>query len=900
MATPQSTTNHTSDSKSNGTKVQRALHWFQYVSKGGLPLLLSVMSALLLIFGALGLNLSTLLLLVSITYVLYLYSAPIIKYPKGEISEVILLTLPLLWVTSLWVIAASFSFAIDGVTPISAFIYGLVLSLVPRFMIPILFLVTICFELSLIIRYQLSLSSAIFHLAAHLLSALTLPRRITPQWVIRSLYPRLLDIDELPLKDRFFDPSKFRASHDRVSNVSISRERSGAPLNPNPNLTSDGLEWDSSPIRSDDSLSVSSSSSSIRTDLDEKAENIAQESGLGSERTALSLSRSVTPMVGNVTSLLKSYSPIQGELEIEAAVRAHNDQAIDFINRSLKVHLELLRQQLHVETAVLVWLRPEGERLEIRAVETIRDEWTHTQFDRRYGILDEALTEPLSFNDPIEAHCLVPYYDESLTIGGLLSYPIFMSDRDHADGIVLVDRGSNESWDQTDRATLRIVAEKIALDIETSRLIRQVAFDGGQVERLCYSLRLLNESFTLSEVADCAVTGVGSYHGFESATFFSVAEGEGLRLVARWIDPKLQRQYHSQPSLDVGSFIVWSNLPIFESLSEGEELSTLTRPISPSDYLPVEDFPLLLAKSAVAMPLKDSQTDGVLGLLILTASHDEMIQQRHMAALNLLFEQVTVKLSSISAHDRLREMALCDGLTGLKNHMTFQSQATEMLRRAERDQQPLTIVLIDIDHFKSVNDTYGHPFGDEVLKRVALTLERQVRDVDLVARYGGEEFSMVLHATDLDQALVSIERVRQSVENLTFSYEGEEVRVTISVGLACYPLDSREKDRLIDKADKALYQSKRNGRNQLTAWRTIAPEQRDSSVGWTRHPSAFVPQYIDEDQAISSVLISPVALGDQGGGLPFDLEEMVPMTSLEPQAVNDGRADTQHDMITKD
>ena len=862
----------TKSSRLSTTRVQKALHWFQYVSKGGLPLLLSLVGALLLIFKMLDLNLSTILLILIFEYVIYLYSAPIIKKPNDDIDDVLKFTLPLLWITNLWLIAASFPSLIQGFTPISAFIFGIILSLTPKYFIPILFLISSCFELSFILTYVPSVEVGYFHIGAHLLAILTIPRLVTVEWIIRSFYPRQLETGELPLKRRYFDAKKFKPSHDRQNIVRIGEEVSGGWAAIAEDRVLGEEDWDSTPVKvNGDKLSLNSQrnnqgSSDLVSDV-----NTINESKVPTEHVKV-LNKSATPALSKVTSLIRGYSPIQGEAEIHEAVKAHSEQAIAFINHSLKVHLELLRQQLHVETAVLLWVRSGRTQLEVRAVDTLRDEWILTQFDLYYGILEEALAEPLVFNDPIEAHELVPYYDQSLTIGGLLSMPVCFSDRDVADGILLVDRGSNELWEQSDCSTLRIVADKIALDIETSRLLRQVAYDGGQVERLCYSLRQLNEAFDLMEVAQCCVAGVGSYSGFDSATFFSVHEAEGLRLLSRWLNPQLQASYLTENCLDVGDFIAWSDDSLFKALEEGINLSTIKEPVAPSNYLNIDDYPLLMAASALTIRLCDPQTHTTLGLLLITGSDDEVIQPKNMTALEILFEQVEVKLSSITAHERLKGMALCDGLTGLKNHMTFQSESSEMLKRAERDKAPLTFVLIDIDHFKSVNDTYGHPFGDVVLQKVAETLQSQVRDIDLVARYGGEEFAMVLHGTELDQAFVSVERVRQGIEELTFDHKGKEVQVTISVGLACYPIDSRDKERLVERADKALYQSKRNGRNQLTPWRDIAPEQRDSSVGWTRHPVAF--SLLDgEDQAISSVVVP--SLQERRGELPFDFEQMI-------------------------
>jgi diguanylate cyclase (GGDEF)-like protein len=164
-------------------------------------------------------------------------------------------------------------------------------------------------------------------------------------------------------------------------------------------------------------------------------------------------------------------------------------------------------------------------------------------------------------------------------------------------------------------------------------------------------------------------------------------------------------------------------------------------------------------------------------------------------------------------------MAMVDGMTGLKNHRTFQQAFDTMLVRASRRIDPLCLILMDIDHFKQLNDTYGHPFGDEVLKRVAAILGSAARKVDLAARYGGEEFALLLEDSDGDGGLQIAERVRKEIEQLKIPNETHgDVSVTISMGLSSYPSDGTEKDELITHADQALYLAKHNGRNRVCSW----------------------------------------------------------------------------------
>ena len=161
--------------------------------------------------------------------------------------------------------------------------------------------------------------------------------------------------------------------------------------------------------------------------------------------------------------------------------------------------------------------------------------------------------------------------------------------------------------------------------------------------------------------------------------------------------------------------------------------------------------------------------------------------------------------------------AISDGLTGLSNHRTFQGRYDEMLARAERAGKPVSLLLTDIDHFKSVNDTYGHPVGDAVLKAVAKVMQEQARTVDVVARYGGEEFAVILPRADRRAAAITAERIRQRIEEITVdSDDGEPLHITVSIGVATHhggPFKSPE--QLVKAADLGVYAAKESGRNRI-------------------------------------------------------------------------------------
>ena len=169
---------------------------------------------------------------------------------------------------------------------------------------------------------------------------------------------------------------------------------------------------------------------------------------------------------------------------------------------------------------------------------------------------------------------------------------------------------------------------------------------------------------------------------------------------------------------------------------------------------------------------------------------------------------------------RLQALADTDGLTGLKNHRAFQERLREEVQRAARYDTPLSLLMLDVDDFKSYNDVFGHPAGDAALRKIGAVLQATARTHDLIARYGGEEFAVILPETDAKNALIAAERFRAAVE----AADWRERQITVSSGAATLALTVCDALALIAAADAALYQSKERGRNCVTRSREVAHE----------------------------------------------------------------------------
>jgi diguanylate cyclase (GGDEF)-like protein len=215
------------------------------------------------------------------------------------------------------------------------------------------------------------------------------------------------------------------------------------------------------------------------------------------------------------------------------------------------------------------------------------------------------------------------------------------------------------------------------------------------------------------------------------------------------------------------------------------------------------------------IPLKG--IDGVIGAIVMEGESPIPISPTDAKNLRLLGVMAAHALETVWEIEEINRRARTDSLTGLANRQQFEERLTRIVMETNRFGGSCTLIVIDIDQFKLVNDTYGHQTGDEVLKRVAHVLQQEVRNVDLCARYGGEEMALLLPQTDLAGGCQLAERLRAAVAERPFVIGGREIRVTISLGVATYPEGARDRDELFSAADRAMYAAKRGGRNQVVS-----------------------------------------------------------------------------------
>jgi diguanylate cyclase (GGDEF)-like protein len=184
-----------------------------------------------------------------------------------------------------------------------------------------------------------------------------------------------------------------------------------------------------------------------------------------------------------------------------------------------------------------------------------------------------------------------------------------------------------------------------------------------------------------------------------------------------------------------------------------------------------------------------------------------------------LARDITNMASSLdSINQKLNDAARTDGLTGILNRRSCDEVLEQHFNAALRYDMIFSVVMLDIDHFKSVNDMHGHAAGDQTLRTFAAICQEQIRDCDFIFRFGGEEFLVLLPNTDKNDSMVVAERIRKSIRNATIELEDKKIKITASLGISSFPEDGLEQGELIRNADNALYKAKDNGRNQSVAF----------------------------------------------------------------------------------
>jgi diguanylate cyclase (GGDEF)-like protein len=234
--------------------------------------------------------------------------------------------------------------------------------------------------------------------------------------------------------------------------------------------------------------------------------------------------------------------------------------------------------------------------------------------------------------------------------------------------------------------------------------------------------------------------------------------------------------------------------------------------------------------SIIGIPLKVGDT--VVGVMNLSRSKEGKFSPSELRLLSLLADQAAVAISNASLHQMISQQAYSDTLTGLPNRRALDERLEEEVLAARKSNYSFAVIMMDLDGFKEVNDTFGHSAGDDLLKQVFSQMARGVRNTDFLARYGGDELTLILSQSDLFSAQIVAEKIIDGLKNITYLLpNGTRFALSVSGGIALYPVHGRTGPDLLRAADAALYQAKKYSRGAFQLSRGITAPLSTHSIG---------------------------------------------------------------------
>ena len=488
------------------------------------------------------------------------------------------------------------------------------------------------------------------------------------------------------------------------------------------------------------------------------------------------------------------------------------------LHESSQRQLVMLRQILDLTSAVVLWSGPAEDQLSMYASASSVESLQKGPYPCGFGITgglkdhDKLVLAPVSEHSPI-----IPYYKSHADVGSFMAVKLLVSatsdcQRDGV-GLLCVDRRNREPWNEFEHGLITDVAEQLTSNVATARQLFVYDRERHAYRRACDGLRKLNAALGLESTFEATADAIKT---IVPADFISISLIENDQHRVRFAQGE-KAELLADQAFPVEQGLVGKVIKYRRTLPDNADYQGGS-PVFSSAHL-FSDY-----RSLMILPLL--QEDGpVVGAMIVAARQQDMFTLTCREMLELVATQVVVKIELAKSHEKLNRLATVDVLTGIANRRSFQCGITAMLERAERREEPLALVFCDIDYFKRINDSYGHPFGDEVLQQVARLFACVVRTNDLAARIGGEEFAILLENTDPAGAWKVAERLRLLVAGLQLQFGSEVAPVTISLGIANYPDDAQTKEQLVNCADQALYQAKSTGRNRTFIWQNSSADR---------------------------------------------------------------------------
>lgn len=516
----------------------------------------------------------------------------------------------------------------------------------------------------------------------------------------------------------------------------------------------------------------------------------------------------------------RSYRLLAAPASVRSAAKQGDEDrlarsGVEEIHQSVLFALRLLRESLGLHTAVLLWQNDDGTHLRISELVSDAPNLSEGPFLAGDGVFGAAISQRNAVCiTGLKPSYKLPYYIGPCPVRAALALPVF--EHGTARGVLVVDRVVDKTFSPREQELVEEAGRYAVRAIQNERVFAQLERAKVEQGKLYRAAEALGAATTEADVVEAGVKSAREITSvdFAAVTLFDDAakmheiravSGDGAQEIVG------QRFRHNAGLV---SMVLQNRHPLpYRGEYDPQRQIVFTRRVAPPPMPSIVVLPLVVH-------------DRPLGTLVLGSRRRAAFNDAVRSTLEVLASHMAVSLSNARMLRRLEELATMDGLTGLLNKRAMLEVAEQKITAAKRFGRQLSILVTDIDHFKKVNDTYGHDVGDVIIKGLGEILRRAKRNTDAVARFGGEEFVIICEETDARGAMLLAERVREELGRTTFQPHGKAaanggpvgVNVTCSVGVATYPEAGSSWDELFKAADEALYVSKRSGRNRSTAW----------------------------------------------------------------------------------
>ncbi len=480
------------------------------------------------------------------------------------------------------------------------------------------------------------------------------------------------------------------------------------------------------------------------------------------------------------------------------------------VRRSMYHHVDLLKRTMGLHTCLLMWIEGNGDTL--RRLECVTDatDISSRKVDRGEGVIGAVLRNraPVCLKGLRPGYPGIPYYESESSVTDFLGVPII--EGESLRGVLCADRNDNRPFGDVEKENLNAAVESILQIISNERIFSQLRRAKFEQGKLLDASESLTRALAQDEVIDAALQAAGRIANYDIAAITTLDE-KGRQVVAKAI---------GEDTIALEGEVIGDNGSLASSVQKNRHYLPYKGVFDPKQQVIFSKKTQKVfgrMRSVLVLPLIAGEE--MLGTLTLATAAPTAYTDNIRTTIQVMINQLGTALQNAMMVKHLEEMATTDGLTSLPNRRIFQEELNRQTAQSTRFNTETSVILCDVDKFKNVNDTFGHPVGDQVLKAFGDILRRNVvRDTDLPARYGGEEFTVICAGTGTSGAVKLAEKIRRDLEGQVFHTDKGDLRCTTSMGVATLPIHARSQDDLLKRADAALYAAKEGGRNQVRVW----------------------------------------------------------------------------------